>query len=334
MEVDPINDLELTTASNSVNIVIVGKAGNGKSATGNSILGWEAFFSNLSPSGVIELQRTILNDGRILNVIDTPGLFDFSTDFEVISGEIIKCIELAKDGIHAVLMVFSIGSRFTREEEAAFESIKSLFGDKITNYMIIVFTGGDILESKKKSLKDYMSLFPETLRNIIQQCNNRVIVFDNTTRNMIKREGQVNELLSLVESAIADNGGKPYLDKIFAKLKEGAFLQHENVKEVKANEGCSKEELSELMKENIRSYNDQLKHVIEMAEEKQKLSTEWLGKQLAKEQDARLEAERFARESQKELYEIQKLRKELNDARKRYEEFRRFDTMYPKCAIL
>ncbi|XP_020672522.1 immune-associated nucleotide-binding protein 9-like [Dendrobium catenatum] len=237
MEVDPINDWELTTASNTINIVLVGRTGNGKSATGNSILGREAFIFDAGCFLVTrfsELQRTILNDDRIVNVIDTPGLFDCCTSAEVISGEIVKCMNLVKDGIHAVLMVLSLRSKFSIGEEATFKSIKSLFGDKIVDYMILVFTNGDILESKKKSLKDYISHFPEYLRNIIQLCKNRVIVFDNTTKDMIKREEQVNELLSLVESVIVDNGGKPYLNKIFAKHKEGALLRHQKVKEVEA----------------------------------------------------------------------------------------------------
>ena len=63
---------------------------------------------------------------------------------------------MAKDGIHAVLVVFSVRSRFSQEEEAALHSLQTLFGKKIFDYMIVVFTGGDELEDNDETLEDYL----------------------------------------------------------------------------------------------------------------------------------------------------------------------------------
>lgn len=67
-----------------------------------------------------------------------------------------KCIELAKDGIHAVLVVLSVRGRFSREEEAALQSLQTFFGQKITDYMIVIFTGGDEIEEDGDTLEGYL----------------------------------------------------------------------------------------------------------------------------------------------------------------------------------
>ncbi|XP_019462963.1 PREDICTED: immune-associated nucleotide-binding protein 9-like [Lupinus angustifolius] len=154
------DDWELTSSTKEAKtMLLVGRAGNGKSATGNSILGRKVFKSKTSSSCVTntcEFQSTELSDGQHVNVIDTPGLFDSSVGDELIVKEIVKCFDLAKDGIHAVLLVFSVGSRFTQEEVAILHRLQALFGDKIVNYMILVFTGGDVLEDDGETLDDYL----------------------------------------------------------------------------------------------------------------------------------------------------------------------------------
>lgn len=78
MAMNVIDDpLQLAFSEKSaITVALFGRTGNGKSATGNSILGRKAFISKASSSGVTdtsEMQCTVLEDGQVLNVIDTPG---------------------------------------------------------------------------------------------------------------------------------------------------------------------------------------------------------------------------------------------------------------------
>ncbi|KAJ4747299.1 P-loop containing nucleoside triphosphate hydrolases superfamily protein [Rhynchospora pubera] len=261
------DDWELASINDAITLVLVGKLGYGKSATGNSIVGKNAFESSSDMNGVTctcQMESTVISDGRKVNVIDTPGLFDWSVGSKEIGKEIVKCVKLAKDGIHAVILVFSIRSRFSEGEETILERLQMFFGERIVDYMILVFTGGDDLAEESKNFEEYLSGAPKPVKTIIKMCMNRVVLFNNRTKDQNEKDAQLQKLLFYVNRVIANNGGKPFSDKIFSKLKLEALKLHDEEKVIDNMRGQSAEQIAALKEEIYKSYNDQLTRITEM----------------------------------------------------------------------
>lgn len=236
-----------TPTSGVINLVLIGKTGNGKSATGNSIVGRKAFVSRSSTAGVskkCQLEQVTTKDGRRLNVIDTPGFFDLKVEMTIIGQEIVKCMELAKEGLHGVLFVLSIRNRFSDEEANALKALQKLFGENIMKYVVVIFTGGDDLEANNETFEEY-SQGDKDIEKLLLNCNQRKVIFDNRTTSETVKEKQVTELLNHIKNIMLQNESRPYSNDNFRQFQEYSNWC-ENIK----SGGYSKEQVEDLQKEH------------------------------------------------------------------------------------
>ena len=139
--------------------------------------------------------------------MDSPGIFDMRRKFQ---SECTHCISYLLDfecsrTFHAVCYVIKI-DRFTEEDLNVFERLKILLGQNVTRHMIVIITHGDSFG--QGDIEQIISNAPERLKEVLDECGNRYVVFDNTAT---KEKSQVDRFLNVLRRMNRDSTGKTKL---------------------------------------------------------------------------------------------------------------------------
>lgn len=133
--------------------------------------------------------------------------------------EIAKCVATMVPGPDAILFVLRGNARFTEEEFEAFLRLKTVFSEKMNDYLMVVLTGITDEEFAEHQTNPKKPL-PKNFQKILQEAGGRCVCLGGKLEDKTARDREAEMLLTCVDSLKSLNGGRPYSNSIVQRFDE------------------------------------------------------------------------------------------------------------------
>ncbi|MCJ8729965.1 hypothetical protein PDJAM_G00112400 [Pangasius djambal] len=194
-------------SSDELRLVLLGRAGSGKSAAGNAILGRDEFKLRRDDATGATTQSCVKGTAVIgqkrVAVVDTPDWFWPSCPPENLATQLSSCMDLCAPGPHAFLLCVPV-TLPGRSNLHDLGSIKNSFGpDAILRHTLVLITHSDML--KDGNVEEYIAVKRPELLELVEKCGDRYHVLKQG-----KNGGNIEELLEKVDQLVKESGGSYY----------------------------------------------------------------------------------------------------------------------------
>uniref|UniRef100_A0A4W6CWH1 AIG1-type G domain-containing protein n=1 Tax=Lates calcarifer TaxID=8187 RepID=A0A4W6CWH1_LATCA len=198
----------------SLNLVLCGRRGAGKTSAAKAILGQTELHSVSTSSECVKHQGEVC--GRWVSLVELPALY--GKPQEAVMEESFRCISLCDpEGVHAFILVLPVGP-LTDEDKGELETIQNTFSSPVNDFTMILFTVesdptapavGNFLKENKN------------IQELCQSCGGRSVVLN------IKDKRQITEMLDAVEKIRLYKEPSCYTTEMFAQAQIEKIIKQE-----------------------------------------------------------------------------------------------------------
>ena len=167
---------------------------------------------------------------------------------------------LCSPGPHALLFVCKGHDRFTDEESRAYSVLIDMFSIEVRKYIIVVFTGGDVLAKWGKTIEDEIERaktkvqgvrrpkHPPKITEVLEDVSYRYILFNNEG-DAATKDQQVLDLLKMVTEMVNKNGSEPYYED--AKTRAAWEARERELKRIMEKDNINRAKALEVLLKRI-----------------------------------------------------------------------------------